>query len=143
MPFPKTPALENQIVLCNLGQRTFKSAPGHGRKDDIIESSARRDRFDRAAARSAKETREWNRNHPLHPTMLVGWNSQPTLLPQISCRGPLLRETLRIAQMSVLCVRTRIGSAVEGPGVRLAPIQKIPAITRPSTRWFDTTTLLA
>ncbi len=63
MPFPKAPALKDQIVLCNLGQRNFKSATGHRRQNDIIEGPARRDSFDRAAARNAKETREWNRRH--------------------------------------------------------------------------------
>jgi hypothetical protein len=74
MPFPKAPALKYQIVLCHLGQRNFKSAAGLGRQNDIIEGSARRDVFDRAAARNAKETREWDRRHPLHPTVLAGRN---------------------------------------------------------------------
>ena len=54
MPFPKTPALKDQIVLCNLSQRNFKSAAGLGRQNDIIEGSARRDGFDRVAARMPK-----------------------------------------------------------------------------------------
>jgi hypothetical protein len=44
-------------VLGNLGQRSFKSVAGHGRKNDIIKSAPGRDAFDRAAASNAKETR--------------------------------------------------------------------------------------
>jgi hypothetical protein len=65
MPFPKAPALEYQIVLGNLGQRSLKSAAGRGRQNDVVEGSARRDAFDRAPATSAKKTRKWNRRHPL------------------------------------------------------------------------------
>jgi len=88
MPFPKPPALEDEIVLSNLGHRSLKSAAGHGRKNDILKSSARRDGLDRAAATNAKETRECARSHPLHPTVLVGQNqcdrtSSPDLAGQL------------------------------------------------------------
>lgn len=56
MSFSKTPAAEDQIVLCHLGQRRFKSAAGRGGQNDLIEGAARRDRFDCAAARRAEET---------------------------------------------------------------------------------------
>ena len=72
MPFPEAPAIEYQVVLSNLGERSLKSAAGGGRQDDIVEGSARRDGLDRAAARKAKKTRKWNRRHQLHPTVLAG-----------------------------------------------------------------------
>ena len=58
MPFPEAPALEYQIVLCNLGQRSLKSALSRGRQNDIFEGPARRNGLDRAAARNAKKTRK-------------------------------------------------------------------------------------
>jgi hypothetical protein len=72
MPFPEAPVPEYQIVLCDLGQRSIKGAAGRERQNDIIEGSARRDNFDRAAATEAKKTRKWNGRHPLHPTVLAG-----------------------------------------------------------------------
>src|ERR1700761_2002987 len=91
MAFAKAPALEDEIVLGNLGQRSFKSTPRRGRENDIIKSAARRDAFDRAAASNAKETRECARPHPLHHPVLVGQNqcdrpSSPDLPGTPACR---------------------------------------------------------
>ena len=58
MPFPETPTLEYQIMLCNLGQRCPKSAVGRGRQNNIVESPARRDGLDCASAIRAKKTRK-------------------------------------------------------------------------------------
>ncbi len=55
VPFPKTPASEDQIVLCDLGHRRFQSAAGRGRQDDVLEGAARREGFDRGAAGRAEE----------------------------------------------------------------------------------------
>src|ERR1700733_12082337 len=85
MPFPKTPAFEDQIVLRNLGQRGFKSTAGHRRKNDIIKSSARHHGFDRSTARNAKETRECGRPHPLTPSPCpVGINAVGTSSPDLA-----------------------------------------------------------
>jgi hypothetical protein len=105
MPFPKTPAPEDQIVLCDLGQRSFKSAARRRRKNDIIKTSARRDGFDRAAASNAKKTREWNRRHSLHPTVLVG---------QKSMRPDLAGTTLCNRFRPTLAMRDALTSVDEG-----------------------------
>jgi hypothetical protein len=73
-------------VLCNLRQCIFKSAAGLGRQNDIIEGSARGDGFDRTAAESAKETREWNRRHRYtRPRLPVGINSTAISSPGPHC----------------------------------------------------------
>ena len=72
MPFAKAPALEDEIVLRNLGQRSFKSTPRRRRENDIIKTAARRDAFDRAAASNAKEPRKCARAHPLHHPVFIG-----------------------------------------------------------------------
>lgn len=95
-------------MLCNLGQRNFKSAAGHGRQNDIIEGSARRDGFDRVAARSAKETREWNRRHPLHPTVLIGWNQfdrHQFSGPHLDNCGLQIQGTLSYTQFNLKALR--------------------------------------
>ena len=90
MAFAKAPALEDEIVLCNLGQRSFKSAPRRRRKNDIIKTAARRDAFDRAAASNAKETRKYARAHPLHHPVFIGQNqcgrTSSSDLPSTVCR---------------------------------------------------------
>ena len=90
MPFAKAPALEDEIVLRNLGQRGFKRTPRRRRKNDIIKTAARRDAFDRAAASNAKETRKCARAHPLHHPVFIGQNqydrTSSSDLPCIVCR---------------------------------------------------------
>jgi hypothetical protein len=72
MPFAEAPSLEYQIVLCDLRQCDIKGAPGRRRQNYILERSARHNGLDRAAPGRAKQTRKWDRRHPLHGTAFPG-----------------------------------------------------------------------
>src|SRR5512142_316049 len=65
MPFPKAPAVENEIVLRHLRQGGVERSPSSWRENHIVEGPARHYRFDGTASGYAEQPGEWHFAEPL------------------------------------------------------------------------------
>ena len=71
MALGEAPAVEDEVVLCDLREGGLERAAGCGREDDVVECAARRDGLDGAAGGEAEEAGEGDRRHG--STVTAGW----------------------------------------------------------------------